>query len=179
MSNYNCVILREWELCDWTGRSSSGRGTKQNGMISLGFPLVSYPLPHPHQLPHRQRCSTSLPALPRHGVPSNALRRAWLAFPKELATRKFLCLFLRLAHISTINESKTISPSFARGIFPVLEQAVYCSLSHTRLKRPLTLSEKILYGHLDDPHNQDIVRGVSYLKLRPDVCVCLILPLPV
>jgi aconitate hydratase len=38
-----------------------------------------------------------------------------------------------------------------------------------RLKRPLTLSEKILYGHLDEPHNQDIVRGVSYLKLRPDV----------
>ena len=39
------------------------------------------------------------------------------------------------------------------------------------LKRPLTLSEKILYGHLDDPVNQDIVRGTSYLKLRPDVRV--------
>ena len=38
-----------------------------------------------------------------------------------------------------------------------------------RLNRPLTLSEKILYGHLDDPHNQDITRGISYLKLRPDV----------
>ena len=38
-----------------------------------------------------------------------------------------------------------------------------------RLRRPLTLSEKILYGHLDDPVNQDIVRGTSYLKLRPDV----------
>lgn len=37
-----------------------------------------------------------------------------------------------------------------------------------RLGRPLTLSEKILYGHLDDPKNQDIERGVSYLKLRPD-----------
>lgn len=31
------------------------------------------------------------------------------------------------------------------------------------------MSEKIVYGHLDDPHNQDIERGVSYLKLRPDV----------
>ena len=39
-----------------------------------------------------------------------------------------------------------------------------------RLGRPLTLSEKILYGHLDDPHGQDIERGQSYLKLRPDVC---------
>merc|ERR1711970_768523 len=37
-----------------------------------------------------------------------------------------------------------------------------------RLDRPLTLSEKILYSHLDDPAHQDIERGVSYLKLRPD-----------
>lgn len=37
-----------------------------------------------------------------------------------------------------------------------------------RLNRPLTLSEKVVYGHLDDPHNADIVRGESYLKLRPD-----------
>ena len=37
-----------------------------------------------------------------------------------------------------------------------------------RLKRPLTMSEKIVYGHLDDPHGQDIERGVSYLRLRPD-----------
>lgn len=37
-----------------------------------------------------------------------------------------------------------------------------------RLNRPLTLSEKILYSHLDDPKGQDIERGVSYLRLRPD-----------
>jgi len=37
-----------------------------------------------------------------------------------------------------------------------------------RLNRPLTLSEKILYSHLDDPANQDIERGESYLRLRPD-----------
>ncbi|KAF9028929.1 aconitate hydratase [Hymenopellis radicata] len=41
-----------------------------------------------------------------------------------------------------------------------------------RLGRPLTLSEKILYGHLDDPHGQDIERGTSYLKLRPDRVAC-------
>ena len=45
---------------------------------------------------------------------------------------------------------------------------------YARLKRPLTLSEKILYGHLDDPYNQDIVRGASYLKLRPDVSIRLL-----
>ncbi|CAH1721076.1 unnamed protein product [Aphis gossypii] len=37
-----------------------------------------------------------------------------------------------------------------------------------RLGRPLTLTEKILYSHLDDPVGQSIERGVSYLKLRPD-----------
>ncbi|EJD04673.1 aconitate hydratase [Fomitiporia mediterranea MF3/22] len=42
----------------------------------------------------------------------------------------------------------------------------------SRLNRPLTMSEKILYGHLDDPHNQDIDRGKSYLKLRPDRVAC-------
>ena len=41
-----------------------------------------------------------------------------------------------------------------------------------RLKRPLTFAEKVLYSHLDDPHNQDIERGVSYLKLRPDRVAC-------
>ncbi|TXT13536.1 hypothetical protein VHUM_00903 [Vanrija humicola] len=38
--------------------------------------------------------------------------------------------------------------------------------------KPLTLAEKIVYGHLDDAHNQEIERGVSYLKLRPDRVAC-------
>lgn len=37
-----------------------------------------------------------------------------------------------------------------------------------RLGRPLTLAEKIVFGHLDDPKNQDLTRGTSYLQLRPD-----------
>lgn len=37
-----------------------------------------------------------------------------------------------------------------------------------RLGRSLTLAEKILYGHLDDPQNQELVRGESFLQLRPD-----------
>lgn len=35
------------------------------------------------------------------------------------------------------------------------------------LGRPLTLSEKIVYGHFDDPSTNP-VRGETYLKLRPD-----------
>lgn len=42
------------------------------------------------------------------------------------------------------------------------------SIVQKRLNRPLTYSEKILYGHLDDPEGQDIKRGSSYLKLCPD-----------
>ncbi len=38
----------------------------------------------------------------------------------------------------------------------------------SRLNRPLTLAEKIVFGHLDDPANQDLTRGKSYLQLRPD-----------
>ena len=41
-----------------------------------------------------------------------------------------------------------------------------------RINRPLTFAEKILYSHLDDPHGQDIERGKSYLKLRPDRVAC-------
>jgi aconitate hydratase len=41
-----------------------------------------------------------------------------------------------------------------------------------RLQRPLTYAEKVLYSHLDDPHGQDIERGTSYLKLRPDRVAC-------
>ncbi|BCR83123.1 aconitate hydratase ACO1 [Aspergillus chevalieri] len=41
-----------------------------------------------------------------------------------------------------------------------------------RLSRPLTYAEKILYSHLDDPHGQDIERGKSYLKMRPDRVAC-------
>jgi aconitate hydratase len=42
----------------------------------------------------------------------------------------------------------------------------------SRLNRPLTYAEKILYSHLDDPEGQEIERGVSYLRLRPDRVAC-------
>ena len=38
----------------------------------------------------------------------------------------------------------------------------------SRLNRPLTLSEKIVFGHLDDVASQDLSRGQSFLMLRPD-----------
>lgn len=41
-----------------------------------------------------------------------------------------------------------------------------------RLNRPLTYAEKIVYGHLADPKNQEIERGKSYLNLHPDRVAC-------
>ncbi|HPF34448.1 MAG TPA: aconitate hydratase [Candidatus Krumholzibacteria bacterium] len=38
----------------------------------------------------------------------------------------------------------------------------------TRLGRPLTLAEKVLFGHLDDPAHQEFGRGDKTLALRPD-----------
>ena len=55
-----------------------------------------------------------------------------------------------------------------------LIQAVYATLDERletgrrRLGRPLTLAEKILVNHLDDPEDAGLERGVSYVDLRPD-----------
>lgn len=42
------------------------------------------------------------------------------------------------------------------------------SIVQKRLGRPLAVAEKILYSHLDKPASQEIIKGESYLKLRPD-----------
>ena len=38
----------------------------------------------------------------------------------------------------------------------------------SRLNRPLTLAEKVLLGHLDDPEGSELLPGESYIMLRPD-----------
>ena len=37
-----------------------------------------------------------------------------------------------------------------------------------KLSRPLTLAEKVVFGHLDDVDSQEFMRGKSFLLLRPD-----------
>ncbi|CAE6411819.1 unnamed protein product [Rhizoctonia solani] len=59
-------------------------------------------------------------------------------------------------------------PTKARLLARIMATAASCIGLH----RPPTLSEKVLYDHLDDPANQDIIHGVSYLKLRPDRAAC-------
>jgi aconitate hydratase len=55
---------------------------------------------------------------------------------------------------------------FVEGIYRRVEERL--KIIRERLRRPLTLAEKILYGHLDDPSRQDLERGTSFLQLRVD-----------
>jgi aconitate hydratase len=54
----------------------------------------------------------------------------------------------------------------AAGIYQATQRRL--EIVRRRLRRPLTLAEKTLLGHLDDPQHQDLTPGKSYLLLRPD-----------
>ena len=53
-----------------------------------------------------------------------------------------------------------------RDVYATLASRV--AIGRQRLGRSLTLAEKILINHLDDPENEQIERGRSYADLRPD-----------
>src|SRR5579863_9902046 len=58
------------------------------------------------------------------------------------------------------------TPEMAAKIYARMEQTLV--VVRHRLGRPLTLAEKVLLGHLDDPVAQALEPGRSYLALRPD-----------
>src|SRR5580658_9510905 len=58
------------------------------------------------------------------------------------------------------------TPQMAAGIYARMEANL--AVVRGRLGRPLTLADKLLLGHLDDPQTQDLEPGQSYLALRPD-----------
>ncbi len=57
---------------------------------------------------------------------------------------------------------------------PEMAEKVYAAMARNlavvrrRLGRPLTLADKVLLGHLDDPEHQELEAGRSYLLVRPD-----------
>uniref|UniRef100_A0A098M1X8 Aconitate hydratase, mitochondrial n=1 Tax=Hypsiglena sp. JMG-2014 TaxID=1550645 RepID=A0A098M1X8_9SAUR len=78
---------------------------------------------------------------------------------------------VRRYHVSTFlcQRSKVAMSQFEPNEYIQYEQLEKnINIVRKRLDHPLTLSEKIVYGHLDDPVNQDIERGKTYLRLRPD-----------
>lgn len=58
------------------------------------------------------------------------------------------------------------TPEMVRKVYATTREKT--EVIRKRLGRSLTLAEKIMYGHLDDPQNQDLERGKSFLLLRPD-----------
>ncbi|CAG9862642.1 unnamed protein product [Phyllotreta striolata] len=57
---------------------------------------------------------------------------------------------------------------FDKNPLPYPKMVKTLELVKQKLGTPLTLSEKVLYSHLDEPDKQEIKRGESYLRLRPD-----------
>jgi aconitate hydratase len=58
------------------------------------------------------------------------------------------------------------TPEFVAQIYEKMDERI--AVVRKRLNRPLTLTEKILAGHLDDPAGCELNAGKSYLQLRPD-----------
>src|SRR5215470_8916632 len=58
------------------------------------------------------------------------------------------------------------TPEMAAKVYETMERNL--AVVRRRLGRPLTLADKVLLGHLDDPQSQELEAGKSYLFLRPD-----------
>ena len=58
------------------------------------------------------------------------------------------------------------TPRFVSKVYETMNQNL--RIVRKKLDRPLTLADKILLSHLDDPENQEMIAGKSYLQVRPD-----------
>ena len=58
------------------------------------------------------------------------------------------------------------TPEFVTAAYQKMERNLEAVRS--RLNRPLTLAEKVLLGHLDDPVGAELMPGTSYIMLNPD-----------
>jgi aconitate hydratase len=58
------------------------------------------------------------------------------------------------------------TPEMVQNVYKKTKERI--AIVKKRLGRPMTLAEKVLLGHLDDPQNQELERGKSFLLLRPD-----------
>ncbi|OXB35779.1 aconitate hydratase 1 [Cryptococcus neoformans] len=69
-----------------------------------------------------------------------------------------------LATINSRIQGSPLEPSTFIDYERVSQQIAQVRKRHGK---PLTLAEKILYGHLEDPSAQELKRGSSQLRLRP------------
>ncbi len=68
----------------------------------------------------------------------------------------------RRNHLATIETT----PELAQKVYATTRAKI--EIVKKRLGRELTLAEKIMFGHLSDPQNQELERGKSFLLLHPD-----------
>ncbi|KAK2150136.1 hypothetical protein LSH36_421g01010 [Paralvinella palmiformis] len=88
----------------------------------------------------------------------------------KACSRLGLLAQVRQIHITRISAAAQVAMSKLEpdNHLPYNKLIDVLSVIKNRLSRPLTLSEKILYSHIDNPAKQEIKRGESYLHLRPD-----------
>jgi len=65
-----------------------------------------------------------------------------------------------------MDDRTQLTADWVEQVYTRLEQTLY--IVRNRLDRPMTLAEKILYGHLDNPESREPAPGKTYLALRPD-----------
>ena len=58
------------------------------------------------------------------------------------------------------------TPRFVSKVYETMTQNL--RIVRKKIDRPLTLADKVLLSHLDDPENQEMIAGKSYLQVRPD-----------
>ncbi|KOS12803.1 aconitate hydratase [Malassezia pachydermatis] len=107
---------------------------------------------------------------------SPAFRSVALGARRAAATRGFATVAEEAAAINVADLKNKVELSLiesGKGYYlPYEKIEENLKVVRDRLKRPMTMSEKVVYGHLEDPHHQEIERGVSYLRLRPDRVAC-------
>ena len=58
------------------------------------------------------------------------------------------------------------TPEFVTKVYETMRRNL--DIVRRRVGGPMTLADKLLLSHLDDPENQELVPGRSYLQVRPD-----------
>ena len=58
------------------------------------------------------------------------------------------------------------TPEFVTKVYETMQRNL--EIVRRRVGKPMTLADKLLLSHLDDPEHQELVPGRSYLQVRPD-----------
>ncbi len=58
------------------------------------------------------------------------------------------------------------TPEFVTKVYETMQRNL--EIVRRRVGKPMTLADKLLLSHLDDPENQELAPGRSYLQVRPD-----------